>query len=90
MIARIIMSEHPDERDLEPFFRNHREAVRYGFLTNAEISVSIQTGPTSMFVITGYQNQESANFNLEARQKWFDEIKINILIPSTMKKTSVQ
>ena len=75
MIARIIMSEHPDEKDLKIFTSDHKDAVTGGFLANTQFSVSVQTSPTSLLVISGYENQDSADSNLEARQKWFDERK---------------
>ena len=75
MIARIIMSEHPNERELEHFMSDHKEAVKDGFLANTQFSISVQTSPTSLLVISGYENQSSANSNLSARQKWFDERK---------------
>ena len=75
MIARIIMSEHPDEKDLKIFTSDHKVAVKGGFLANTQFSVSVQTSPTSLLVISGYENQDSADSNLEARQKWFDERK---------------
>ena len=75
MIARIIMSEHPDEKDLKLFASDHKDAVKVGFLANTQFSVSVQTSPTSLLVISGYENQDSADSNLEARQKWFDERK---------------
>ena len=73
MIARIIMSEHPNEQDLEHFTSDHKEAVKDGFLANTKFSISVQTSPTSLLVISGYENQSSADSNLQARQKWFDE-----------------
>jgi hypothetical protein len=69
------MSEHPDEKDLKLFTSDHKDAVRGGFLANTQFSVSVQTSPTSLLVISGYENQDSADSNLEARQKWFDERK---------------
>ena len=75
MIARIIMSEHPDEKDLKLFTSDHRDAVKGGFLANTQFSVSVQTSPTSLLVISGYENQESADSNLVARQEWFDKRK---------------
>jgi hypothetical protein len=75
MIARIIMSEHPNEKDLKLFTSDHKDAVRGGFLANTQFSVSVQTSPTSLLVISGYENQDSADSNLKARQKWFDERK---------------
>ena len=75
MIARIIMSEHPNEKDLEHFTSDHKEAVKEGFLANTQFSISVQTSPTSLLVISGYENQRSADSNLSARQKWFDERK---------------
>ena len=75
MIARIIMSEHPDEKDLKLFISDHKDAVKGGFLANTQFSVSVQTSPTSLLVISGYENQESADSNLLARQEWFDERK---------------
>ena len=75
MIARIIMSEHPDEKDLKLFASDHKDAVKDGFLSNTQFSISVQTSPTSLLVISGYENQESADSNLVARQKWFDERK---------------
>ena len=75
MIARIIMSEHPNEQDLEHFTSDHKEAVKDGFLANTQFSISVQTSPTSLLVISGYENQSSADSNLKARQKWFDERK---------------
>ena len=75
MIARIIMSEHPDEKDLKLFASDHKDAVKDGFLANTQFSISVQTSPTSLLVISGYENQDSADSNLEARQKWFDERK---------------
>ena len=73
MIARIIMSEHPNEKDLEHFTSDHKDAVKDGFLANTQFSISVQTSPTSLLVISGYENQSSADSNLQARQKWFDE-----------------
>ena len=75
MIARIIMSEHPDEKDLKLFTSDHKDAVKGGFLANTQFSISVQTSPTSLLVISGYKNQESADSNLLARQEWFDERK---------------
>ena len=75
MIARIIMSEHPDEKDLKLFTLDHKDAVKDGFLANTQFSISVQTSPTSLLVISGYKNQESADSNLLARQEWFDERK---------------
>ena len=75
MIARIIMSEHPDEKDLKLFTSDHKAAVKGGFLANTQFSVSVQTSPTSLLVISGYENQESADSNLVARQEWFDKRK---------------
>ena len=75
MIARIIMSEHPNEKDLEHFSSDHKDAVKDGFLANTQFSISVQTSPTSLLVISGYEDQKSADSNLEARQKWFDERK---------------
>ena len=75
MIARIIMSEHPDEKDLKLFTSDHKDAVKDGFLANTQFSISVQTSPTSLLVISGYENQESADSNLLARQEWFDERK---------------
>ena len=75
MIARIIMSEHPDEKDLKLFTSDHKDAVKDGFLANTQFSISVQTSPTSLLVISGYENQESADSNLVARQNWFDERK---------------
>ena len=75
MIARIIMSEHPNEKDLEQFSSDHKNAVKDGFLANTQFSISVQTSPTSLLVISGYEDQKSADSNLEARQKWFDERK---------------
>ena len=37
MIARIIMSEHPDEKDLKLFASDHKDAVKDGFLANRTI-----------------------------------------------------
>ena len=75
MIARIIMSEHPDEQNLQLFTSDHAKAVSNGFLSNTEFSISVQTSPTSLLVISGYKDQRSADSNLEARQKWFDDRK---------------
>ena len=75
MIARIIMSEHPDEEDLKLFTLDHKDAVKGGFLANTQFSISVQTSPTSLLVISGYENQESADSNLVARQEWFDKRK---------------
>ena len=75
MIARIIMSEHPDEKDLKLFTSDHKDAVKGGFLANTQFSVSVQTSPTSLLVISGYENQETADSNLVARQEWFDKRK---------------
>ena len=75
MIARIIMSEHPDEKDLKLFTSDHKDSVKDGFLANTQFSISVQTSPTSLLVISGYKNQESADSNLLARQEWFDERK---------------
>ena len=75
MIARIIMSEHPDEKDLKLFTSDHKDAVKGGFLANTQFSISVQTSPTSLLVISGYENQESADSNLLARQEWFEKRK---------------
>ena len=75
MIARIIMSEHPDEKDLKLFALDHKDAVKDGFLANTQFSISVQTSPTSLLVISGYENQESADSNLVARQEWFEKRK---------------
>ena len=75
MIARIIMSEHPDEKDLKLFTSDHKDAVKGGFLANTQFSISVQTSPTSLLVISGYENQESADSNLVARQEWFEKRK---------------
>ena len=75
MIARIIMSEHPDEKDLKLFVSDHKDAVKDGFLANTQFSISVQTSPTSLLVISGYKNQESADSNLVARQDWFEKRK---------------
>jgi len=75
MIARIIMSEHPDEEDLKLFTSDHKDAVKDGFLANTQFSISVQTSPTSLLVISGYKNQESADSNLVARQEWFEKRK---------------
>ena len=75
MIARIIMSEHPDEKDLKLFASDHKDAVKDWFLANTQFSISVQTSPTSLLVISGYKNQESADSNLVARQEWFDKRK---------------
>ena len=75
MIARIIMSEHPDEKDLKLFASDHKDAVKDGFLANTQFSISVQTSPTSLLVISGYTNQESADSNLVARQEWFEKRK---------------
>ena len=69
------MSEHPDEKDLKLFTSDHKDAVNDGFLANTQFSISVQTSPTSLLVISGYKNQESADSNLLARQEWFDERK---------------
>ena len=50
MIARIIMSEHPNEKDLEHFSTDHKDAVKEGFLANTQFSISVQTSPTSLFL----------------------------------------
>ena len=55
MIARIIMSEHPNERDLEHFTSDQQEAVKDGFLANTQFSI-VQTSPTSLLVISGYKS----------------------------------
>ena len=75
MIARIIMSEHPDEKDLKLFASDHKDAVQDGFLANTQFSISVQTSPTSLLVISGYKNQEAADSNLVARQEWFEKRK---------------
>ena len=75
MIARIIISEHPDEKDLKLFVSDHKDAVKDGFLANTQFSISVQTSPTSLLVISGYKNQESADSNLVARQDWFEKRK---------------
>ena len=48
MIARIIMSEHPNEKDLEHFSSDHKEAVKDGFLANTQFSISclLYTSPS--------------------------------------------
>ena len=61
MIARIIMSEHPNEKDLEHFSSDHKDAVKDGFLANTQFSISVQTSPTSLLVISGYEDQKSAD-----------------------------
>ena len=55
--------------------RDSKDAVKGGFLANTQFSISVQTSPTSLLVISGYENQESADSNLLARQEWFDERK---------------
>jgi len=52
MIARIIMSEHPDEEGLKLFASDHKDAVKDGFLANTHFSISVQTSPTSLLVIS--------------------------------------
>ena len=79
MIARIIMSEHPDEKDLKFFASDHKDAVKHGFLANTQFSISVQTSPTSLLVISGYENQESAASNLVARQEWFEKRKVKYI-----------
>ena len=79
MIARIIMSEHPDEKYLKLFASDHKDAVKGGFLANTQFSISVKTSPTSLLVISGYENQNSADSNLEARQNWFDERKVKYI-----------
>ena len=41
MIARIIVSEHTDEKDLKLFTSDHKDAVEYGFLANTQFSISV-------------------------------------------------
>ena len=74
-IARIILSEHPKEQDLDLFLDGHREAVENGFLSIANFSVAVQTGPKSQLIFTVYENEETAQSNLEARSEWFEERK---------------
>ena len=69
------MSEHHDEKDLKLFTSDHKDAVKGGFLANTQFSISVQTSPTSLLVISGYENQESADSNLVAREEWFDKRK---------------
>ena len=38
MIARIIMSEHPDEKDLKLFTSDHKDAVKGGFLQTPNLA----------------------------------------------------
>ena len=49
MIARIIMSEHPNEKDLEQT-SDHKEAVKDGFLANTQFSF----GANKPHVIVGH------------------------------------
>ena len=65
-IARIILSEHPKEQDLDLFLDGHREAVEKGFLSIANFSVAVQTGPKSQLTFTVYENEETAT---EAKEK---------------------
>ena len=74
-IARIILSEHPKDEDLNKFLDGHREAVANGFLSIANFSVAVQTGPTSQLTFTVYESEEAALSNLEARAVWFEERK---------------
>ena len=70
-VARIIMSEHPSMESFNTFLDGHREAVKNGFLSNADFSVSVQTGPKSNLILTTYSDQSTANSNLVERQVWF-------------------
>ena len=70
-VARIIMSEHPSVDSFNTFLDGHREAVKNGFLSNADFSVSVQTGPHSNLILTTYSDQSTANSNLVERQVWF-------------------
>ena len=70
-VARIIMSEHPSVDSFNTFLDGHREAVKHGFLSNADFSVSVQTGPNSNLILTTYSDQSTANSNLVERQDWF-------------------
>ena len=70
-VARIIMSEHPSMESFNTFLDGHREAVKNGFLSNADFSVSVQTGPNSNLILTAYSDQNTANSNLVERQVWF-------------------
>ena len=70
-VARIIMSEHPSVDSFNTFLDGHREAVKHGFLSNADFSVSVQTGPNSNLILTTYSDQSTANSNLTERQDWF-------------------
>ena len=45
MIARIIMSEHPNEKDLEHFTSDHKDAVKDGFLANTQFSILCKQAP---------------------------------------------
>ena len=69
MIARIIMSEHPDEKDLRLFASDHKDAVKDGFLSNTQFSISVQTSPTSLLVISGYKPRV-----LQTRTLWHVKI----------------
>ena len=66
MIARIIMSEHPDEKDLKLFTADHKDAVKDGFLANTQFSISVQTSPTSLLVI--FQGMKTKS--LQIRTLW--------------------
>ena len=70
-VARIIMSEHPSADSFNTFLDGHREAVKRGFLSNADFSVSVQRGPNSSLILTTYSDQSTANSNLVERQVWF-------------------
>ena len=70
-VARIIMNEHPSVDSFNTFLDGHREAVKHGFLSNADFSVSVQTGPNSNLILTTYSDQSTANSNLVERQDWF-------------------
>ena len=63
MIARIIVSEHPNEKNLEHFNSDHKEAVD-GFLANINLAFLFKL-VTSLLVISGYEDQKSTDSNLK-------------------------
>ena len=53
-VARVTMSDHPFEEDLKTPFYQHRIAVNNGVLSNADLSVAMQTENKSAATVTAY------------------------------------
>ena len=53
-VARVTMSDHPFEEDLKTPFYQHGIAVNNSFLSNADLSVEMQTENKSAATVTAY------------------------------------